>query len=131
MTALEITLTQEIEVLKARVGRLEALAGPERREAGSNEQGARGEEKGAATATPAPTGPRLPPWLIGISDEDRAKLRCQIEAERKALGLPTGPPTMSAKEVRDLMVREGLRPEDRVANTILAEMRGYKPGYEE
>ena len=131
MTALEITLTQEIEVLKARVGRLEALAGPERREAGSNEQGARGEEQGAGTTTPAPTGPRIPPWLIGISDEERAAIYWETEAELEARGLPHGPPTMSAEEVRALMVREGLRPEDRVANTILAEMRGYKPGYEE
>ena len=57
---------------------------------------------------------------------DKEKIRPVVLAAMRAMGLSTDPPTVTPQEIREQMIREGVRPEERLGNSILEEMRGYK-----
>jgi len=62
-------------------------------------------------------------WRPG---ENREKLREIGLASLRKMGLSDEPPDYTAEDLQEQMIREGVRPEDRIANTILEEMRGYR-----
>lgn len=108
-TAKEIE--EQIDRLTERMDRLEVLV----------------HSRDAAPGTPDPERrpweDHLPPW---IRFSDKEALRPVIDRAFRAMGISDEPLPISVRELRERMVRNGVRPEDRVFNTTREEMRGEK-----
>ena len=118
MTEFETTVLDGLTEIRARLDRLEAVVEPRQSSLKSTEA-----EK------PVRRTKRTGKWPT-ITYADPSEYREHFAQVIRDLGFdPQNVPT--AEEVRAEMVAAGLRPEDRVANTILSEMRGYGPNYGE
>lgn len=107
-TAKEIE--ERIDRLTERMDRLEALV--------------------SRDAAPECTDPNRPPWEDHLPPwirfSDKEALRPVIDKVFRALGIPDEAPTISVRELHERMIRNGVRPEDRVFNTTREEMRAEK-----
>jgi hypothetical protein len=60
-------------------------------------------------------------WYAAIRRQNAA--RGTIEERRKALGIPVDMPRVGAKKLRERMLAEGVRPEERLASSEIIRLR--------
>ncbi len=77
-------------------------------------------ERNAGGSRSAPVVPRLP------GEVDKEAMRPAVDAMLRDLGIPPGVPRRTPQEAQEQMVRAGVRPEERLGNSILSKMRGYE-----
>ncbi|MBI3944304.1 MAG: hypothetical protein HY321_00115 [Armatimonadetes bacterium] len=61
-------------------------------------------------------------WLAAMSREAEARPSRREEIFRE-LGIPTDLPPATAEEIREMMIADGVRPEERLAQKLLREAR--------
>ena len=105
MSPVLVKLEKEVADLRERVERLEQVAA----------------EPAADERVRQPWEAHLPPYLQLV--DGRTLKPLFVQALREA-GFDPKPPAISPEELQAAMVAEGLDPDARVGNTILAEMRG-------
>lgn len=70
----------------------------------------------------------LPPirtkeWLPGVRVIDKETLRPHIDRAFEQMGIGSTEPALTAEEVQEMMLREGVRPEDCIASRGIIEAR--------
>lgn len=58
---------------------------------------------------------------------DKEPLRAAVRQMMVRKGIPLDPPSWTPQDLQEEMVQAGVRPEERLGNSILAQMRGYEP----
>lgn len=104
MTPAQVELKREIDELRERVDALE-------RDAGEANGCARPREGWKAS---------LPPWIELVDGRTLVPL---MERVLREMGIDPSHPGITAQELREQMIRDGVDPAERMGNTILEQMR--------